>query len=72
MTSSHVNIPRQWLESLEAIRFPVQLDKRLQELMDRNNDGALSAAEREQLEGLVELSEDIGLQRAQVRILLQR
>ncbi len=59
-----VTVPRAALEALEAFRFPPKLDKRLQELMDRNNEGQLSAAEREQLEGLVELSEDIELQRS--------
>lgn len=67
-----VPVPREVLESIKAFRFPSKLDKRMQELMDRNNEGLLTIAEREELEGLVELSEDMALQRAQVHILLNQ
>ncbi len=67
-----VSVPREVLESLKAFRFPPKLDKRMQVLMDRNNEGLLTAPEREELEGLVELSEDMALQRAQVHVLLQQ
>ncbi len=67
-----VSVPREALESLQAFRFPSKLDKRMQELMDRNNEGVLTASERDELEGLVELSEDIALQRAQLQVLLQQ
>lgn len=65
-----VAVSRDALETLGAFRFPPQLDKRLQELTDRNNEGLITAAERDQLEGLTELSDKIALHRAQVRILL--
>ena len=53
--------------------FNTQLDKlktfndeRLQDLMDRNNNGQLSQKEREELEALVEWSENLSLLRAKV------
>ena len=39
-------------------------DRRLQELMDRSNDGLLNEGEREEFEALVELSEELSLVRA--------
>lgn len=65
-----VPVPREAWESLQAFRFPPKLDKHMQELMDRNNEGLLTPPEREELEGLVELSEDMALQRGQIRRLL--
>ena len=66
-----VPVPRDALESLTAFRFPAKLDKHMQQLMDRNNEGLLTPSEREELEGLVELSEDLSLQKAQVERLLK-
>lgn len=66
-----VTVPRAALESLESFYFPPQLDKRLQELMDRNNEGLLNELERGELAGLAELSERMALHRAQVHQLLQ-
>ena len=40
--------------------------------MDRNNDGRLSPAEREELEALAELSEKLSLLRAKVLVCLGR
>ena len=51
-------------EAVAAIPFPVALDDRLQDLMDRNNDGRLSLDERKELESLAGISEIISLQRA--------
>ncbi len=47
------------------LRLPAKADRRLQELMDRNNDGLLSQGEREELEALAELSEQLSLVRAE-------
>src|SRR5258708_5039616 len=47
-------------------------DRRLQDLMDRNNEGALTPGEREDLETLVELSETIAVVRAKALHLLGR
>jgi len=54
------------------LRLPTKADERLQQLMDRNNEGALSAAERGELEALAELSERLSLVRAEALQLLGR
>ena len=61
-----------WIESIGNLRLPAKSDRRLQELMDRNNEGLLSEDEREQLETLVELSETLSLARAEALHLLGR
>lgn len=66
-----ITVPREALESLETFRFPPQLDRRLQDLMDRNNQGLLTDEKREELTGLVELSERMALHRAAVHRLLK-
>ena len=63
--NSVIAAPTNWVKSVGNLRLPPKADHRLQELMDRNNDGQLSAAEREELEALVELSEQISLVRAE-------
>jgi hypothetical protein len=60
------------VEEVAALRLPPKADRRLQDLMDRNNDGALTAKEREELEALVEWSEEISLIRAKALRLLGR
>jgi len=52
------------LEQAAAMQLPPDVNRRLQDLMDRNNDGALSPDEREELECLVDCSEAIPLVRA--------
>lgn len=47
------------------MRFPLKADHRLQELMDRNNEGLLQDFEKEELEALVELSEQLSLVRGE-------
>ena len=37
-----VDAPLQWVESPTMLRLPEQADRRLQELMDRNNEGQLT------------------------------
>ncbi len=59
-----IMIPREMMEELVTLRFPPKADKRLQDLMDRNNDGQLTQDERDELESLVEMSESISLMRA--------
>src|SRR5437588_3162901 len=49
--------PHDVLEEAAALRFPIATDKRLQDLMDRNNDGRLTIEEKKELEALAELSE---------------
>jgi hypothetical protein len=67
-----VEAPSEWVESIGELRLPSKADFRLQYLMDRNNEGALNAAEREELEALVELSERLSLVRAGALQLLGR
>jgi hypothetical protein len=67
-----IEAPLEMVEAVASLRLPGKTDRRLQFLMDRNNDGALTAAEREELEALVELSETISLVRAQALYLLGR
>ena len=70
--SSTVTAPVAWVETLGQLRLPSKADGRLQELMDRNNEGQLSKAERTDLEVLVEVSEQMSLVRAEALNLLGR
>lgn len=65
-----ISAPVEWIESVGELRFPEKTDGRLQDLMDRNNDGQLSESERRELESLVELSERLSLIRAEALRLL--
>ncbi len=65
-----VQAPLEMVEAVAALRLPPRTDDRLHALMDRNTDGTLTQAEREELEALVELSETIALVRAQALHLL--
>ncbi len=67
-----VETPRDFVESLAALRFPEKTDRRLQDLMDRNTDGALTPSERDELESLAELSETMSLFRSQAMQILGR
>lgn len=67
-----VEAPLELVESVAAMRFPARTDARLQSLMDRNTNGALTPAEREELEALVELSQTIAIVRAKALRVLGR
>ncbi len=67
-----VDAPLQWVESITMLRLPEQADQRLQELMDRNNEGRLTQQERADLAALAELSERLSLVRAEALYLLGR
>jgi hypothetical protein len=60
------------VEAVAALRLPDKADRRLQWLMDRNNEGSLSHEERDELQALAELSEVISLVRADAMHLLGR
>lgn len=62
--SAVVQAPRDLVEAIAALRLPPWADLRLQELMDRNTNGALAAAERTELEELVAWSESLAPIRA--------
>lgn len=70
--NSTVDAPVEWVETIGRLRLPMKADERLQQLMDRNNEGSLSTEEREQLESLVELSESLSIVRAEALLLLGR
>lgn len=63
--NSVITAPAEWVEAVGNLRFPPKADARLQRLMDRNNEGLLTLAEREELEALAELSERLSLVRAE-------
>ncbi|MEN9572840.1 MAG: hypothetical protein RL514_695 [Verrucomicrobiota bacterium] len=67
-----VQAPAAWVETIGAFRLPPQTDRHLQSLMDRNTEGLLQPAEREELAALAALSEEISLLRAQALQLLGR
>jgi hypothetical protein len=67
-----ISAPLHMVEAVAALRLPAVSDRRLQILMDRNNDGKLTADERDELESLAELSETISLVRADALALLGR
>jgi hypothetical protein len=70
--SATIAAPLEWVESVSDLRLPSRANERLQYLMDSNTEGLLSATEREELEALVELSEQLSLVRAQALRLLGR
>ncbi len=70
--SSTIEAPQEWVETVGDLRLPPRADRKLQMLMDRNNEGLLTEAEREELESLVELSEHLALVRATALHLLGR
>ena len=70
--SAVVQAPVDLIEAVAALRFPPQTDGMLQQLMDRNNRGALTADEKSKLEALVELSECLSLVRGRALKLLGR
>jgi hypothetical protein len=70
--STTVAAPVEWVEAICQLCPPTKTDARLQQLMDRNNEGWLSAGEREELELLVELNERLSLIRAEALLLLNR
>jgi hypothetical protein len=70
--NSTIAAPVEWIEAVGNLRFPSKADHRLQELMDRNNEGLLQEPEREELEGLVELSEKLSLVRGEALQILGR
>ncbi len=67
-----VTAPIKWVETVGQLCLPSKADGRLRELMDRNNEGGLSVAERAELEALVEVSEQLSLVRAEALLLLGR
>ena len=67
-----VNAPLQWVEQITLLKLPDHADQRLQQLMDKNNEGELSEQERADLAALAEMSEQLSLIRAEALHLLDR
>jgi hypothetical protein len=67
-----IDAPQQWVENIAMLRLPEHADRRLQELMDRNNEGQLTEQELADLAALAELSEQLSLVRAEALHLLGR
>jgi hypothetical protein len=70
--NSTIAAPVDWIEAVGNLHFPSKANHRLQELMDRNNEGLLQESEREVLEALVELSEQMSLLRGEALQILGR
>jgi hypothetical protein len=67
--SAVVEAPREMIEAVATLRLPSRADQRLQVLMDRHTEGALTPEERQDREVLVEA---LSLVRAQALHLLGR
>jgi hypothetical protein len=67
-----IEAPVDLVEAVADLRFPSRTDKLMQSLMDRNTNGTLTSAERDELQALVELSETMSLIRARALQLLGR
>ena len=67
-----IKAPRELAEEVAVVRLPPPTDARLQELMDRNNDGKLSQSERQELASLAAMSETLSLLRAKALHFLGR
>ena len=70
--SAVIEAPVEMIEEIAELRLPPRADRRLQELMDRNNNGLLSVSELAEMETLVEWSETISIVRGQALFLLGR
>jgi len=68
--SAVIQAPLEMVEAVASLCLPAKADQRLQTLMDRSTDGALTLGEQDELETLVELSETLALVRAQALHLL--
>jgi hypothetical protein len=65
-----ISAPKSWVVSVGKLSLPWRADRRLQTLMDRNNEGLLTVEERKEMASLVEWSENVSLLRAQALQLL--
>lgn len=65
-----ISAPVEWIEAVGDLKLPEKTDRRLQELMELNNEGKVSESERLELDALVELSERLSLIRAEALHLL--
>ena len=59
-----VSVPKSWVASVGRLALPKRTQRRMQALMDGNNEGRLTQSERLELATLVEWSEKVSLIRA--------
>lgn len=70
--SQHILVELEVPTDLDRLRLPQGVNDRLQELLDRQDQGeALTAAERTEAEGLVDLSELLALLRLRTQRIWQ-
>lgn len=67
-----ISVPEEGIESVSELKFPASTNRQMQRLMDRNTEGSLSPEERQELEALVDMSEELSLVRAEALRLLKR
>ena len=72
MPMAVISAPLEWVEFVSDLRLPPKADRRLQDLMDHNTEGQLTAEELTDLEFLVELSQTLSLARAKALHFLGR
>ena len=70
--SATLPAPETLIRSIGDLRLPPEMDRHLQELMDRNNDGLLQPAQKQELAELAAWSEEVSLLRAEALQLLGR
>ncbi len=70
--SKTVEAPSDFMEELADFKFPPSTQRRLTQLMDKNNEGTLTAEEREDLKALVEISERMALLKGRAMLILGR
>ena len=72
LMSAVIATPVEWLESVANLRFSKKADELLQTLMDQNMEGNLNESQRDDLEGLAELSEQLSLVRTEALRILKK
>jgi hypothetical protein len=71
--SEHVLVEMEMPSDLEKFTLPIGVEKRLQELLDRQDSGeTLTPAERAEAEGLVNLAEMLSLLRLRAQRVWQK
>lgn len=70
--NTKIEMPLDVVEMIADVRFSPKIDARLQHLMTRNTEGTLTEDEREELEALVEWSQQISLLRSYALLALGR
>ncbi len=70
--ASTIEIPTKFLKEMADFQFPPSAQERLNQLMDKNNEGELNEPERAELSSLVELNERVTLLKSQAKLFLRQ